>query len=149
MRFLLIVVTLCSASKCAPAAAQMLADTLFTWKGYEDDSICRVRVYRSAEGEAKPFTIVVSELAQNRGRSTLEDTRLVVELVGRAFDIDPEQVYWVFHWGAFSFAEEGSSNKEAFFRATFRRGSSGSLGSPSWRLMSRDLLAEYTDRAFR
>lgn len=128
--------------------AQLLTDTLFTWSGYAHESICRVRIYRAAPKERKDVVIVLDELADNRGRSTLDDGRHLAELIAREAAIDPESAYWIFYWGDFSFESAQSSRKEVLLRATFRRSDNGSLGTPSWRLINRETLAKYTDRAF-
>lgn len=131
------------------ASAQLLSDTLFTWQGYSHDSICRIRIYRSAENQKKPLTIIVGELAENEGASTLDDARHVAELVARSLSIDPEEAFWIFHWGAFSYPGAETVSKETFLRGTFRRSDTGTLGLPFWRLVTRETVVEYTDRAFR
>ena len=131
------------------AEAQLRSDTLFTWRGYGRASTCRVRVYTSGADQKKPHTVVLGEISENEGASTLDDVQHLVELVGRRLSVDPEEAYWVFHWGGFSHAGAEASNKELFFRATFRRSDSGALGTPFWRLVNRATVVEYTDRAFR
>ncbi len=129
--------------------AQLVSDTLFVWKGYGQTSTCRIRLYLSGADQKKPHTIVLGEIAANEGASTLDDVRHLVELAGRALDVDPEAAFWVFHWGEFSHAGADDTPKEFFLRATFRRSDTGSLGAPFWRLVSRATVVEYTDRAFR
>lgn len=131
------------------ASAQIVTDTLFSWKGYGRASVCRVRVFASGVDQKKPLTVVVGELGQNEGASTLDDVQHLVELVARSLDLDPEAAFWIFHWGGFSYAGSEGSDKEFFLRATFRRSDSGSLGTPFWRLISRETVVDYTDRAFR
>lgn len=132
-----------------PARAQMLVDTTFTWRGYRHVSSCRVRIYPSITKAGRPVTVVLDELAENRGRTTLDDAPHLVELVARSFLVEPDSAFWIFHWGSFSFPKASSSDKELFFRATFRRSDSGSLGTPFWRLIDRATVIEYTDRAYR
>lgn len=136
---------------CLPPAArgQLVTDTSFVWQGYGRASTCRIRLFRSGADQKKPHTIVVDELAANEGASTLDDVQHLVELVGRRLDLDPETAFWVFHWGGFSHRGGEGSGKEFFLRATFRRSDTGSLGAPFWRLISREAVVEYTDRAFR
>jgi hypothetical protein len=136
---------------CSPAAteAQLRSDTLFTWQGYGRASTCRVRIYQSGADQKKALTVVIGETGENHGASTLDDVQHLVELIGRRLSVDPEEAYWVFHWGGFSHAGAEPSNKELFFRATFRRSDSGALGTPFWRLVNREAVVEYTDRAFR
>lgn len=148
MRGLLIttLVALCAVSS---ASAQQLVDSTFTWRGYTASSTCRVRIYESAPNAARPVTVMLDELGENRGRSTLDDAPHLVELIARAFLVEPDSAFWIFHWGSFSFADAAPSRKELYFRATFRRTSTGSVGSPSWRLVNRATVSEYTDRAYR
>ena len=133
-----------------PAGAQVLADTVFAWRDYGRTARCRVRIYQAPPEADRTRVVVLEELAENGGASTLDDARHLVDLLGRHFDVAPEDALWVFHWGAFSF--EGArpdGRKELFLRATFRRGSGGALGTPSWRLVTRAEVEDYTDRLFR
>lgn len=145
----ILTISILSTTCVQPAQAQLLSDSTFTWTGYARQSICRVRVFRSAPNEKKPFVIVLDELAKNEGRSTLDDARHVAELISRQVGIDPESAYWIFHWGDFSFEDARSSSKEVYLRATFRRTDSGTVGTPFWRLINRETVVEYTDRAYR
>ncbi len=132
------------------ARAQLLADTLFAWKGYAQTSHCRLRLYVAAEAVERPRIVVLEELADNRGPSTLDDARYLAERVGRALNFDPADALWVFHWGAFSFPDaRPDAGKELFLRATFRRSRQGQLGTPTWRVVRREDVEEYTDRRFR
>lgn len=134
-----------------PLSAQPLVDTLFTWRGYARTAQCHVQVYPAPPDEdTRSRTIVVRELASNRGPSTLHDVRYLAERLGRQFGLDPAEAYWVFHWGAFSY--EGAApddDKELFLRATFRRTSTGRIGTPYWKVIDRDAVRELTDRRFR
>lgn len=130
------------------AHGQLVADTVFTWRSYARTGQCRVFVYATPHEEERTHTVVLRELADNRGPSTIDDAPYLVEEIGRHFGIDPAAAYWVFHWGAFSFAEEGASDKELFIRATLRRTKSGNLGSPYWRVVTRAEVEDYTDRQF-
>ncbi len=132
----------------AAAQAQTVADTLFAWQGYGRSSLCRISVYATPTSEDRPHTVVVREVGGNAGDSTLDDARYLVEQVGRTYGIDPAAATWVFHWGAFSY-EGAQGSKELLLQATFRRGKTGSLTSPSWRLVSRPEVEELTDRQFR
>ncbi len=134
-----------------PLVAQPLADTLFTWRGYARTAECQVQVYPAPpDEETRTRTIVVRELASNRGPSTVQDARHLVELIGRQLGVDPAEAYWIFHWGAFSY--EGAApdrDRELFLRATFRRTSTGRLGTPYWKVIDRNAVRELTDRRFR
>lgn len=132
-----------------PAPAQALLDTLFTWEAYAQDGRCRVRLYPTPPSDARrSHTIVVQELAENPGPSTLRDARHLIESIGRAFALDPAESYWIFHWGAFSFPQARASTKEVFLRATLRRERNGRLGPPLWRVIFREEVEHYTDRRF-
>lgn len=129
----------------AGAQAQAI-DTLFTWKTYDAESMTRVRVFAS-EDEERPITAVVDELAENDGAVVTDDVRYFVDTFGRAFGFDPTEITFVFRFSGASFSPEGTDDKQILLRATFRRTSTGNLSSPSWRLLSRDELADLTDRA--
>ncbi len=139
------------ASACAPPAfTQALVDTVYTWQGYVRTGTCHLRIYAAPPGEDRTRTVVVRELAENAGPSTVADARHLVELIGRHFEIDPTEATWVFHWGAFSFEGAGlRGRKELFLRATFRRLKSQNLSTPSWKVISREEVEAYTDRQFR
>lgn len=93
--------------------------------------------------------MILDELADNKGTSITGDARHLVELIGRQLTFEPSETCWIFHWGAFSFeGAENSTRKELFLRATFRRTKSGALGSPYWRVLSREEVEEYTDRCY-
>lgn len=133
-----------------PASAQLLADTVFTWQGYGRTATCHLRIYPTAPSEERTHTVVIRELAENDGPSTTSEARYLVELIGRQFDVDPAQAYWVFHWGAFSYeGARKNQRKELFLRATFRRNKNQSLGTPLWRVVTREEVEAYTDRQFR
>jgi hypothetical protein len=145
-----VVLTLLLASAAAPEVhAQPLADTLFAWRGYARTAKTQVTVYPAPpDDDRRAQTVILRELADNRGPSTIDDVRYLAEQIGRTLGVVPEEAYWVFHWGAFSFdgAEDGA--KEIFLRATFRRTKTGNLASPYWRVVSRDEVRELTDRRF-
>jgi hypothetical protein len=139
---------------CAPAlplSAQPLADTLITWRGYARTAETRVHLYPGPlDEETRTRTLVVQELAANRGPSTLSDVRYLAEHIGRQFGIDPSAATWIFHWGAFSYVgATPDDDKELFLRATFRRTSTNRLGAPYWKVIDRDAVRELTDRRFR
>lgn len=133
----------------APSAAQPIADTLFTWRGYSRVATTQVAIYPSEPGnEERPHTVVLTELAENRGPSIVDDIRYLADLVGRQFGVDPAAVTWVLHWGSFSH-EGGTGDKDLLLRVTFRHTSSGHLSSPYWRVITRNDLRELTDRRWR
>lgn len=131
------------------AYAQPLADTLVSWRGYARVSTAQVQVYPAPPGdERRDRTIVVRELADSRGPSTVDDVTYLADLIGRHFRLDPARAYWILHWGAFSF-REAHDGKELFLRVTFRRTSSGRLSSPHWRALSHVDVLELTDRRYQ
>lgn len=130
----------------APTARAQAIDTLFTWQTYDDEGVTRVQFFPSND-EERPITVVVDELAENRAGAVTDDVRYFVDTLGRAFGYDPAEITFVFRFSGESFCEDGDPDKLLLLRATFRRTSAGNLGSPSWRLLSRDELSELTDRA--
>lgn len=132
------------------ACGQLLADTLFTWQDYGRRATCAVQIFAAPADEDRTHVIVLRELAQNDGASTVTDARFLAEQVGRHFDVDPAEAFWIFHWGAFSFdGAREDRGKELFLRATFRRTSRHSLSTPHWRVVSRTEVEDLTDRLFR
>lgn len=134
-----------------PLVAQPITDTLITWRGYARTAQTQVHLYPGPpDEETRTHTLVVRELAANRGPSTLSDVRYLAEYIGRQFGIDPSAATWVFHWGAFSYEDAApDDDKEVFLRATFSRTSTGRLGSPYWKVIDRNGVRELTDRRFR
>ncbi len=133
------------------AVAQVRTDTLFSWQGYARAGRCHLRIFEPAPDLDRTSVVVIRELAENAGPSTVNDIGYLVEEVSRGFGLPPDSTLWIVHWGAFSFpgAAEPASKKELFLRATFKRSEQGRLSSPQWRLIGRNDVVEYTDRAFR
>ncbi len=129
--------------------AQPLADTLFSWQGYRQEGRCRVLLFRTPPGTERAYVVVLQELADNPGPSTVADARYLVERLSRHFGFDPADAYWIFHWGAFSFPGARASNKELFLRATFSRTTTGRLSAPRWQVITRAEVERFTDRQFR
>src|SRR5690554_3984928 len=143
-------VVLIAASIGAPANGQALIDTLFSWQGYGRTGACRVLVYRTPPGNERTHTVVIREIAENTGPTAMSDARHLVELIGRGLNVDPDSTNWIFHYGDFSYpGARSTSRKELFLRATFRRTRSGSLGAPSWHVITRADVEDLTDRLFR
>lgn len=127
------------------ALAEQPADTLFTWQTYGQDARVRVQTFAS-DDDKRPHTVVVDELASNDALVT-DDVRYFVDTLGRSLGVDPTRATFVFRFSGPSFHEEADEGKTLLLRATFNRTKSGTLGSPSWRLLTRDELADLTDRA--
>jgi len=133
-----------------PAAAQPQADTTVTWRSYSRTGTAQVQVYPGPPDEEETHTIVVQELAENNGPSTVEDFSFLADLVGRRLGVDPTTAYWVLHWGGFSFeGADPDADKSLFLEATFHRTQSGDLGSPRWDVISKTDVRELTDRRWR
>ena len=132
----------------APSAlAQPQTDTTVTWRSYSRTGTAQVQVYPGPPDDEETHTIVVKELAENRGPSTVEDFEYLADLVGRQLSIDPTTAYWVLHWGGFSFqGADPNADKALFLRATFNRTESGNLSSPYWSVVSKTDVRELTDR---
>lgn len=134
----------------AGARAQPQIDTTITWRSYSQTGTAEVEIYPGPPDEEETHTIVLREIAENRGPSTVQDLQYLADLVGRRFGIDPTTAYWVLHWGGFSF--EGASpegGKALLLRATFNRTESGNLSSPYWNVISKTDVRELTDRRWR
>ena len=133
-----------------PASAQLVADTLFSWKGYARTATCRVRIYEIPPQRERTHTVVLTELAENRGPSTVADAQFLAEQVGRRYNLDPTTAYWIVHWGAFSYQNaEPDGDKVLYLRMTFNRTATGRLSSPYWRALRKEDVLELTDRQFR
>lgn len=132
------------------ATAQPRVDTTVTWRSYSHTGTTQVQVYPGPPDEEETHTIVVKELAENRGPSTVKDVQYLADLIGRRLGVDPTQAYWVLHWGGFSFeGADPGADKALFLRATFNRTQSGNLSSPYWNVVSETDVRELTDRRWR
>jgi len=132
-----------------PARAQLLADTTVTWQSYARDGTTRARLYATPEGAKRDRVVVLTELAENDGPSTVDELRHLAELIGRRYNLDPARAYFVVHWGAHSYeGADPDDDRELLLRAGFHRTSTGNLSSPNWYLLSREQLRELTDRQF-
>lgn len=133
-----------------PLTAQPIADTTFTWRGYTHESHTHLQLYPGPpRDENRDHTVVLRELAANRGPTVLDDIGYVAEQVGRTFGVDPARVAWVVHWGAFSYDGAAPSGKEVLVRVTFRRTSTGRLSAPYWRVITPADLRALTAERYR
>lgn len=124
------------------------SDRVITWRTYDlgFERSARVQVFPSTD-RRRSVAVVIDESAGGEEPSTAE-ARYVAEVIGREFGFDPVDASFVFRYTGQSFVETASdSGKELLLRVTFRRLASGNLGSPSWRVMSREELSRLTDRA--
>ena len=133
-----------------PAFAQdnPIDDREVTWRTYGAERTARVRVF-VCDDERRPHTIVVDDRASNGGAVT-DEAQFVADFVGREVGVEPTAATWVFRFTPAAFADGAPDRgKTLLLRAVFRRTSTGALGSPDWRVISRDALDELTDRSFR
>jgi hypothetical protein len=146
----LLVLLLLGLALALPVEAQPRTDTTVTWRSYSRTGTAQVQVYPGPPDDEETHTLVVKELAENQGPSTLNDFQYLADLVGRRVGIDPTQAYWVLYWGGFSFeGADPDAEKSLFLRATFNRTESGNLSSPYWNVISETDLRELTDRRWR
>lgn len=147
MRFIVLCATVLVLS--TPTMAQVPIDTVLAWNSYHTDRQARVRVFL-ADDDARPYTAVIDEQAENPGAPVTDEVRYLAETVGRTLGFDPAAATFVFRFTAASFTPDGrDAGKVLLVRATFRRTDSGDLGTPSWRVITREALDDLTDRAFR
>ena len=132
----------------ALAQGAPLQDSVLTWRTYSDSRAARVRVFAS-DDERRPRTVVVDDRAEN-GAPVTDEAAFLADLVGRTLGFDPVAATFVFRYTPASFADDAPEHgKTLLLRATFRRTSSGGLGSPDWRVILPDALDELTDRGLR
>lgn len=131
--------------------AQVLTEQVIEWNsdGYQT-SKCHVTLYKADEIETRGKThiVVLRELAENTGRTTLDDAKYLAEYVTARFSLELEQVLFIHYVGAFSFGD-GKGRKAILMATSFKKQENGRLTSPSWRLSSFEDLANYTDRQFK
>lgn len=133
----------------APAAqGGPLHDEVLSWRTYASTRSARVRVF-ACDDERRPRTVVVDDPASNAGAVT-DEASFVADHVGRELGFDPTEATFVFRYTPASFVEgQRDEGKTLLLRATFRRGASGALGAPQWRVISAEALDDLTDRALR
>ncbi len=144
--FLPVFVLLFAALTIADVSAQTGVDEVITWRSYSAERSAHVRVLASGDRD-RPFTVVIDESNDGAAGPVTDEARFVAETIGRTFGFDPVEAFFVFRFQVGSSTGASSSNKVLLLRATFRRGASGDLGAPSWRVISRESLTEITDRA--
>lgn len=133
---------------CTPASGQQVVDSLFEWRGYIHPGKSRIQIYKTLNDKNRTHAVILQEIAQNKGPLIHDDLPYLVEEISRTYRLDASLVYWVLHWGKFTF-EDARSSKELFLRATFKRKSNGQLGTPQWRLIQREDVETLTDRQFQ
>ena len=128
------------------ASAQSGVDEVLTWRSYSAERSARVRVFDSGDSR-RPHTVVIEEANDDAGGPVTDEARYVAETIGRTFGFDPVDAFFVFRFEIGSATGASAGNKILLLRATFRRGASGDLGAPSWRVISAETLSDLTDRA--
>ena len=91
--------------------------------------------------------MVIEEANDDAGGPATDEARYVAETIGRTFGFDPVDAFFVFRLEIGSATGTSAGNKILLLRATFRRGASGDLGAPSWRVIRAETLSDLTDRA--
>lgn len=127
--------------------AQVVADSTYTWQAYATIATCSISIYDTTDDD-QPKMVIVREVASNRGPTSVHDATFLIDRIARDFGLRPEDVVWIFRLGSYSYSGATASPREILLRATVRRSSAGTLGRPSWRVVSRVQLEEWTDRAF-
>ena len=97
-----------------PAAAQVRTDSLFSWQGYARAGRCHIRIFEPAPDLDRQSVIVIRELADNSGPTTVNDIAYLVEEVSRGFALAPDSALWIVHWGAFRFEAAPQKSKAEF-----------------------------------
>ena len=144
----LLVLLLLFLSTAQISYSQLLADTLYSWQGYSKPAHCGIQLFKNPSESSKKYTVVLTELAENTGPTATSEIGYLAEAIGRTYHFDPTVAFWVIHWGGFSYSSAGTSSKELFIRATFRRTASQRIGAPQWKIISREDVENYTDRQF-
>lgn len=147
MRFfaLPVLLVLMTCSTAAAAQTAPVLDRTLSWRTYDGTRSARVRVYASPD-RRRPHTAVVDELttpgeAPPQGAIT-DEARYAAEFIARELRLEPARVTYVFR------LPDGTrpGAPPTLLRATFTLLRSGQLGSPAWRVLSRDELDRLTDR---
>ena len=148
MKTIVVLSGLLLAAAGAQAQASGPQDQTVTWRTYGAERSARVRVF-PAPDERRPWTVVVDDRASN-GAPVTDEVTYVAETVGRTFGFDPVGATFVFRFTPAAFHADGrDGGKTLLLRATFRRGTSGALLSPDWRVITAEALDDLTDRAYR
>ena len=143
---LFLFVLLFAALAVMDASAQSGIDEVLTWRSYSAERSARVRVFDSGDSR-RLHTVVIEEANDNAGGPVTDEARYVAETIGRTFGFDPVDAFFVFRFEIGSATGASAGNKILLLRVTFRRGASGELGAPSWRVISAETLSDLTDRA--
>jgi hypothetical protein len=139
-------VLLFAALAISDASAQSGIDEVITWRSYSAERSAHVRVFDSGDRN-RAYTVVIEETNDGSNGPVTDEARYVAETIGRTFGFDPVEAFFVFRFEVGSSTGASLGNKVLLLRATFRRGASGDLGAPSWRVISAETLSDLTDRA--
>jgi hypothetical protein len=130
--------------------AQALTDTLITWQGGGfKKSSCRIQIYPAdvRETRGKEKVVIIHEIAENKGATSFEDAKVVVETLETQMGINPETTLFIHFLSGTSF-EGSNDNKMLLFKTTYNRQENGRLSAPNWKLVSAAEVLEFTDRRF-
>src|SRR5690625_7444022 len=97
----IIVLFLGAATLFADSSAQPSVDTAFSWRSYAREGTTHVLIFPGRSDD--PSVVVLRELADNAGTSTLTDISHIVELIDRVHGVDPEVDNLVLHRGMFMY----------------------------------------------
>ena len=139
-------VLLFAALAATDATAQSGVDEVITWRSYSAERSAHIRIFDSGNS-GRPYTVVVDEANDGAAGPVTDEARYVAETIGRTFGFDPIEAFFVFRFEIGSATGASAGNKILLLRVTFRRGASGDLGAPSWRVISAETLSNLTDRA--
>ena len=140
--FVLLVATIAATD----VSAQSGIDEVLIWRSYSAERSARVRIFDSGDSR-RPHTVVIEEANDDAGGPVTDEARYVAETIGRTFGFDPVNAFFVFRFEIGSATGLSAGDKILLLRVTFRRGASGELGAPSWRVISAETLSDLTDRA--
>ncbi len=132
-----------------PLAAQPMVDSTITWQAYARTGSTHIQIYNNPTNADRHKTVVLKELANNNGPTAISDLPFLAQEISRAFNFNPEEAFWVVHWGGFSFEGAQKDKKELFIRASFKFSRNLQLGSPQWRVIDRAEIEEMTNRLFQ
>jgi hypothetical protein len=131
--------------------AQPISESDLTWNsdGFTP-SKCHIVVYKADAHElrGKTHVVVIKELAENKGKTTIEDAKFLAEKIAEDQKIEIENLFFIHYIGSFSF-ENGQGRKSILMGTSFRRQENGRLNAASWRIVSMADAVSYTDRQFK
>lgn len=92
---------------------------------------CRVRIYERVDGG---FTVLATELADNRGMSITNAAEALASQLLALFQLDPATTRWIEHYTADSYRE--GAHKPSFDEVTFTWPANRQAHSPQWQQLT-------------